>query len=80
MGQRYLRVDAAVAYRFTNYLQGKVQYSFTHDEAKIQVGEQLIAAQLTINSRAQWLYACERRAPWSTGCSTRRTDRLRLRL
>lgn len=42
------RVDAAVGYRFTNYLQGKVQYSFTHDEAKIQVGEQLIAAQLTI--------------------------------
>src|SRR5438874_2336091 len=42
------RVDAAVGYRFTNYLQGKVQYSFTHDDAKIQVGEQLIATQFTI--------------------------------
>jgi hypothetical protein len=47
-GNSTWRVDAAVGYRFTNYLQGKVQYSFTHEDAKVQVGEQLIAAQLTI--------------------------------
>jgi len=42
------RVDAAVGYRFTNYLQGKLQYSFTHEDTKVQQGEQLIAAQITI--------------------------------
>jgi hypothetical protein len=42
------RVDAAVGYRFTNYLQGKLQYSFTHEDIKVQQGEQLIAAQVTI--------------------------------
>ena len=47
-GNDVWRVDAAVGYRFTNYLQGKVQYSFTHTDARVQVGEQLIAAQLTI--------------------------------
>jgi|SRR6267378_57121 len=47
-GNDVSRVDAAVGYRFTNYLQGKIQYSFSHTDAKIQVGEQLIAAQLTI--------------------------------
>jgi len=47
-GNDVWRVDAAVGYRFTNYLQGKVQYSFTHTDARVQVGEQLVAAQLTI--------------------------------
>ena len=42
------RVDAALGYRFTNYLQAKLQYSFTHQDAGIQVGEQLVAAQLTL--------------------------------
>jgi hypothetical protein len=42
------RVDAAIGYRFTNYLQGKIQYSFTHQDTSVQIGEQLIAAQLTI--------------------------------
>jgi len=42
------RVDAAAGYRFTNYLQGKLQYSFTHEDVKIQQGEQLIAVQVTI--------------------------------
>ena len=42
------RVDAAIGYRFTNYLQGKLQYSFTRTDSKIQVGEQLIATQFTI--------------------------------
>lgn len=47
-GNDVWRVDAAIGYRFTNYLQAKLQYSFTHTDARIQVGEQLIAAQLTI--------------------------------
>jgi hypothetical protein len=47
-GNDVWRVDAAVGYRFTNYLQGKLQYSFTHTDARIQVGEQLIAAQFTL--------------------------------
>jgi len=47
-GNDVSRVDAAAGYRFTNYLQGKIQYSFSYTDAKIQVGEQLIAAQLTI--------------------------------
>ena len=47
-GNDVWRVDAAVGYRFTNYLQGKLQYSFTHTDAEIQVGEQMVAAQFTI--------------------------------
>jgi hypothetical protein len=47
-GNSVWRVDAAVGYRFTNYLQGKVQYSFKHEDAKIQTGEQMVAAQVTI--------------------------------
>jgi len=47
-GNDVWRVDAAVGYRFTSYLQGKVQYSFKHEDAPIQTGEQLVAAQVTI--------------------------------
>jgi hypothetical protein len=47
-GNDVWRVDAAVGYRFTNYLQGKIQYSFSHQHTRIQEGEQLIGAQLTI--------------------------------
>ena len=47
-GNDIWRVDAAVGYRFTNYLQTKVQYSFSHQDAPIQQGEQLVAAQVTI--------------------------------
>ena len=39
------RVDAAVGYRFTNYLQGKLQYSFTDTDERI--AHHLIATQLT---------------------------------
>ena len=42
------RVDAAVGYRFTNFLQFKVQYSFSHQDAPVQQGEQLVAGQLTV--------------------------------
>jgi hypothetical protein len=41
------RIDAALGYRFTNYLQGKFQYSFTHQDSA-QEGEHLIAVQLTV--------------------------------
>ena len=47
-GNNIWRVDAAVGYRFTDYLQTKVQYSFSHQDTTIQQGEQLIALQLTI--------------------------------
>ncbi len=47
-GNDVWRVDAAIGYRFTNYLQGKVQYSFKHEDARIQTGEQLLATQFTI--------------------------------
>jgi hypothetical protein len=39
------RIDAALGYRFTNYLQAKVQYSFTRTSEKI--APHLIATQLT---------------------------------
>lgn len=47
-GNDIRRVDAALGYRFTNYLQGKIQYSFSHQDAPLQQGEQLVAAQLTL--------------------------------
>lgn len=42
------RVDAAFGYRFTNYLQLKLQYSLSHREAEFQEGEHLFGAQLTL--------------------------------
>jgi hypothetical protein len=47
-GNDVWRTDAALGYRFTNYLQAKLQYSFTHQHAELQQGEQLVAAQLTL--------------------------------
>lgn len=41
------RVDAVLGYRFTNYLQGKIQYSFSHQDSA-QEGEHLLATQLTL--------------------------------
>ena len=46
-GNDTLRVDGVVGYRFNNYLQVKLQYSFTHDEAG-QTGEHLLGGQFTI--------------------------------
>lgn len=40
------RIDAAIGYRFTNYLQGKVQYSISRQDST-QEGEHLVAVQLT---------------------------------
>jgi hypothetical protein len=47
-GNDVWRIDAAVGYRFTNYLQGKLQYSFTHVHGNSSIGEQLLATQLTL--------------------------------
>lgn len=46
-GNNTSRVDAAIGYRFTNYLQAKAQYSFTHQEPH-QEAEQLLGVQLTL--------------------------------
>ena len=47
-GNDVWRVDAALGYRFTNYLQGKLQYSLTHVRGNASIGKQLLAAQLTL--------------------------------
>jgi hypothetical protein len=46
-GNDISRIDAAIGYRFTDYLQGKLQYSFSHEDSK-QQGENLVAAQMTL--------------------------------
>ena len=40
------RVDAAIGYRFTDYLQGKIQYSYTGTE--FEKSNNLVALQLTL--------------------------------
>src|ERR1043166_984030 len=45
-GNDIWRIDAAIGYRFTNYLQGKVQYSLSQQNSS-QEGEHLVAVQLT---------------------------------
>ena len=47
-GNDIWRVDSAVGYRLTNFLQLKIQYSFSHQDAPSQQGEQLVAGQVTI--------------------------------
>lgn len=42
------RAEAALGYRFTRHLQGKVQYGYSHQKGPFQQGEQLLAAQLTL--------------------------------
>jgi hypothetical protein len=46
-GNDIWRVDVALGYRFTEHLQGKLQYSFTEQNSR-QEGENLVAAQLTV--------------------------------
>ena len=45
-GNDIWRIDAALGYRFTNCLQGKVQYSISQQDST-QEGEHLLAVQLT---------------------------------
>ena len=46
-GNDVWRIDAALGYRFTNYLQTKLQYSFTHQDPH-QEGEHLLGTQVTL--------------------------------
>lgn len=45
-GNDIWRIDAAVGYRFTDYLQAKIQYSFSRQQS-IHEGEHLFAGQIT---------------------------------
>ena len=45
-GNDIWRVDAALGYRFTDYLQVKLQYSFSRQDS-LREGEHLFAGQLT---------------------------------
>jgi len=42
------RADGALGYRFDRHLQAKLQYSLSHQAGRLQQGEQLVAAQLTV--------------------------------
>jgi hypothetical protein len=42
------RIDAAVGYRFSTWLQIKFQAGFTHHDDDVQEGERLLATQLTL--------------------------------
>jgi hypothetical protein len=46
-GNDIWRIDAALGYRFTDYLQGKLQYSFSRQQT-LHEGENLLAAQVTV--------------------------------
>jgi hypothetical protein len=46
-GNDIWRIDAAFGYRFTDYLQAKVQYSLSQQDSA-QEGEHLVAVQLTV--------------------------------
>jgi hypothetical protein len=46
-GNDIWRIDAALGYRFTDYLQGKLQYSFSHQQT-LSKGENLFATQITL--------------------------------
>jgi predicted porin len=42
------RVDTALGYRFDRHLQAKLQYSVGQQAGRVQQGEQLVAAQMTL--------------------------------
>lgn len=42
------RSDLAVGYRHNRHWQGKLQYSYSHQNGPFQQGEQMVAAQLTL--------------------------------
>jgi len=47
-GNDISRIDAVLGYRFTNYLQLKAQYSFSHGVAALHEDAHLVGAQLTL--------------------------------
>ena len=46
-GNDIWRIDAALGYRFTDYLQAKLQYSFSRQQT-LRNGENLLATQITL--------------------------------
>jgi hypothetical protein len=42
------RIDSVLGYRFDRHLQGKLQYSLNRQSGRLQEGEQLVVAQLTL--------------------------------
>src|SRR5207249_4445140 len=42
------RIDAALGYRFDRHLQAKLQYAFSRQTGRLQQGQQLVAAQVTL--------------------------------
>jgi len=42
------RIDSALGYRFDRHLQAKLQYSLSRQRGRLQQGEQLAAAQITL--------------------------------
>ena len=42
------RVDTVVGWRFDRHLQVKLQYAFTQQVGRLQQGQQLVAAQVTL--------------------------------
>jgi hypothetical protein len=47
-GNDISRIDTVLGYRFTNYLQLKMQYSFSHGVAGLHEDAHLAAIQLTL--------------------------------
>jgi len=41
-------IDAALGYRFDRHLQAKLQYAFSRQTGRLQQGQQLVAAQVTL--------------------------------
>jgi hypothetical protein len=42
------RLDSALGYRFERHLQAKLQFSLARQSGRLQQGEQLVAAQMTV--------------------------------
>ena len=42
------RLDTALGWRFARHLQAKLQYAFSRQTGRLQQGQQLVAAQLTL--------------------------------
>jgi len=47
-GNDIWRIDAAITYRFTPHIQGKLQYSFLHQDFPFYENQHLVALQVTV--------------------------------
>ena len=59
-GNDVLRIDAVLGYRFTDYLQLKAQYSYSHGAAALHEDAHLAAGQLTVRFYAHSRAPCRR--------------------